>query len=99
MRKLEWMSAQILSKLQALTLRPLSVSQRFALLSFFCVLAITVLVCTASSAGLPRQLVAHDGPVIADLASRLFTSSVPAQFFAVSSCTLPASPAPLREFA
>ncbi len=68
----------MLSKLQALTLRRLSVSQRFALLSFFCVLAITVLVCVASSAVLRRQLVVHDGAVIADLASRLFTSSVPA---------------------
>ncbi len=60
----------MLSKLQALTLRRLSVPQRFALLSFFCVLAITVLVCAASSAVLRRQLVVHDGAVIGDLASR-----------------------------
>ncbi|TMH78448.1 MAG: PAS domain S-box protein, partial [Betaproteobacteria bacterium] len=93
------MSAQMLSKLQALTLRRLSVSQRFALLSFFCVLAITVLVCVASSAVLRRQLVAHDGAVIADLASRLFTSSVPAQFFAEPSGAPPAGAERLREFA
>jgi len=89
----------MLGKLHALTLRRLSVSQRFALLSFFCVLAITVLVCTASSAVLRRQLVAHDGAVIADLASRLFTSSVPAEFFAVSSGAPPAGAERLREFA
>src|SRR5260221_12867099 len=88
----------MLGKLQALTLR-LSVSQRFALLSFLCVLAITVLVCAASSAVLRRQLVAHDGAVIADLASRLFTSSVPAEFFAVPSGTPPAGAERLREFA
>src|SRR5882762_6202467 len=89
----------MLGKLHALTLRRLSVSQRFALLSFFCVLAITVLVCAASSAVLRRQLVAHDGAVIADLASRLFTSSVPAEFFAVSSGAPPAGAERLREFA
>src|SRR5260221_4156922 len=88
----------MLGKLQALTLR-FSVSQRFALLSFLCVLAITVLVCAASSAVLRRQLVAHDGAVIADLASRLFTSSVPAEFFAVPSGTPPAAAERLREFA
>ena len=89
----------MLNKLQALTLHRLSVSQRFALLSFFCVLAITVLVCAASSAVLRRQLVEHDGAVIGDLASRLFTSSVPAEFFAVPSGAPPASAARLREFA
>src|SRR6266571_5025761 len=89
----------MLSKLQALTLRRLSVSQRFALLSFFCVLAITVLVCVASSAVLRRQLVVHDGAVIGDLASRLFTSSVPAEFFAVPSGAPPAGAERLREFA
>src|SRR5437660_9363854 len=88
----------MLSKLQALT-RRLSVSQRFALLSFFCVLAITVLVCVASVAVLRRQLVVHDGAVIADLASRLFTSSVPAGFFAAPSGTAPAGAERLREFA
>ena len=88
----------MLSKLQALT-RRLSVSQRFALLSFFCVLAITVLVCAASSAVLRRQLVVHDGAVIADLASRLFTSSVPADFFSVPSGAPPAGAERLREFA
>src|SRR5467141_3521262 len=93
------MGARMLGKLQALTLRRLSVSQRFALLSFVCVLAITVLVCAASSAGLRRQLVEHDGVVIGDLASRLFTSSVPAEFFAVPSGAPPASAARLREFA
>src|SRR3989475_1744903 len=93
------MGARLLGKLQALTLRRLSVSQRFALLSFFCVLAITVLVCAASSAGLRRQLVEHDGAVIGDLASRLFTSSVPAEFFAVPSGAPPAGAARLREFA
>jgi len=51
------MGARMLGRLQVLTLRRLSVSQRFALLSFFCVLAITVLVCAASSAVLRRQLV------------------------------------------
>src|SRR6266571_3230991 len=89
----------MLSKLQALTLRRLSVSQRFALLSFFCVLAITVLVCVASSAVLRRQLVVHDGAVIADLASRLFTSSVPADFFAAPSGAPPTGAERLREFA
>src|SRR6266705_3011621 len=89
----------MLNKLQALTLRRLSVSQRFALLSFFCVLAITVLVCAACSAVLRRQLVVHDGAVIADLASRLFTSSVPAEFFAGPSGAPPAGAERLREFA
>src|SRR6195256_84487 len=93
------MGARRLGKLQALTLHGLSVSQRFALLSFFCVLAITVLVCVASSAVLQRQLVVHDGAVIADLASRLFTSSVPAGFFAGPSGTPPAGAERLREFA
>jgi len=89
----------MLHKLPALLRRRLSVSQRFALLSFFCVLAITVLVCVASSAVLRRQLVVHDGAVIADLASRLFTSSVPADFFAVPSGAPPAGAERLREFA
>src|SRR5438874_2799711 len=84
---------------KALMYRRLSVPQRFALLSFFCVLAITVLVCAASSAVLRRQLVVHDGAVIADLASRLFTSSVPAEFFAVPSGAPPAGAERLREFA
>src|SRR6266516_5573275 len=89
----------MLHKLPALLRRRLSVSQRFALLSFFCVLAITVLVCVASSAVLRRQLVVHDGAVIADLASRLFTSSVPAEFFAGPSGAPPAGAERLREFA
>src|SRR3989475_355270 len=93
------MGAQMLGKLQALTLPRLSVPQRFALLSFFCVLAIPVLVCVACGAVLRRQLVVHDGAVISDLASRLFTSSVPAEFFAVPSGAPPASAARLREFA
>ena len=84
---------------KALMYRRLSVPQRFALLSFFCVLAITVLVCVASSAVLRRQLVAHDGAVIADLASRLFTSSVPADFFSAPSGAPPAGAERLREFA
>ena len=79
--------------------RRLSVSRRFALLSFLCVLAITVLVCVASSAVLHRQLVVHDGAVIGDLASRLFTSSVPTGFFAAPSGTAPAGAERLREFA
>src|SRR5712671_3709643 len=89
----------MLGKLQALMHRRLSVPQLFALLSFFCVLAITVLVCVASSAVLHRQLVVHDGAVIGDLASRLFTSSVPAGFFAAPSGTAPAGAERLREFA
>src|SRR3989440_4784266 len=84
---------------KALMYRRLSVPQRFALLSFFCVLAITVLVCVASSAVLRRQLVVHDGAVIGDLASRLFTSSVPADFFSVPSGAPPAGAERLREFA
>src|SRR6266850_372006 len=89
----------MLGKLQALMHRRLSVSQRFALLRFFCVLAITVLVCAASSAVLRRQLFVHDGAVIGDLASRLFTSIVPAEFFAARSGTAPAGAERLREFA
>src|SRR5260370_28421754 len=89
----------MLGKLQALMRGRLSVSQRFALLSFLCVLAITVLVCVASGAVLRRQLVVHDGAVIADLASRLFPSSVPAGFFAAPSGTAPAPAERLREFA
>src|SRR5436309_13935516 len=81
------------------TLLRLSVSRRFALLSLLCVVAITLLVCVASSAVLRRQLVAHDGAVIGDLASRLFTSSVPADFVAVSSGAPPAGAERLREFA
>jgi PAS domain S-box-containing protein len=89
----------MLGKLQALKHSRLSVPQRFALLSFFCVLAITVLVCAASSAVLRRQLVVHDGAVIGDLASRLFTSIVSAEFFAARSGTAPAGAERLREFA
>jgi two-component system NtrC family sensor kinase len=90
---------KILGKLKALVRGRLSVSQRFVLLSFLCVLAVTVLVCVASSAVLRRQLVVHDGAVIADLASRLFTSSVPAEFFVVPSGAPPAGAEQLREFA
>src|SRR5260370_12173461 len=89
----------MLGKLQALMRGRLSVSQRFALLSFLCVLAITVLVCVASGAILRRQLVVHDGAVIGDLAARLFTSSVPAGFFAAPSGTAPAGAERLRELA
>src|SRR5438552_19208120 len=84
---------------KALMYRRLSVPQRFALLSFFCVLAITILVCVASGAVFRRQLVVHDGAVIADLASRLFTSSVPAEFFAAPSGAPPARAERLREVA
>src|SRR3989440_3352017 len=84
---------------KALMYRRLSVPQRFALLSFFCVLAITVLVCVASSAVLRHELVAHDGAVIGDLASRLFISSVPAEFFSAPSGAPPAGAERLREFA
>src|SRR5258706_576460 len=89
----------MLGRIQALTRRRFSVSRRFALLSFLCVLAITVLICVASSAILRRQLVVHDGAVIGDLAARLFTSSVPAGFFAAPSGTAPAGAERLREFA
>src|SRR5258708_39978610 len=89
----------MLGKIQSLIRRRLSLSRRFALLSFSCVLAITVLVCVASSAALHRQLVMHDGAVIGDLAPRLFTSSVPAGFFAAPSCTAPAGAERLREVA
>src|SRR5258705_23483 len=89
----------MLNNFRALTRRRLQVSRRFALLSFFCVLPITVLVCVASSAVLRRQLVVHDGAVIGDLASRLFTSIVPAEFFAAPSGAPPAGAERLREFA
>src|SRR5881396_2622926 len=89
----------MLGKLRALMRRRLSVSRRFALLSFLCVLAITVLVCGGASSVLRNQLVVHDGAVIGDLASRLFTSSVPSDFFAVSSGAPPAGAERLREFA
>jgi hypothetical protein len=89
----------MLPKLPALLRRPLSVSQRFALLSFFCVLAITVLVCAATSVVLQRQLVKHDGAVIGDLASLLFTSIVPAEFFAEPIGTPPIHAERLKEFA
>ena len=89
----------MLGKLQALMHRRLSVPQRFALLSFFCILAITILVCAAAGAVLRHQLVKHDGAVIGDLASRLFTSSVPAEFFAAPSGAAPAGAERLREFA
>ncbi len=86
-------------RLQALVSRRLSVSQRFALLSFLCILAITVLVCVTASAVLRRQLVMHDGAVIGDLASRLFTSTVPAGFFIAPSGAAPDGAERLREFA
>src|SRR6266704_1760809 len=88
----------MLSKLRAIMRRRLSVSRRFALLSFLCVLAITVLVCGGASTVLRNQLVVHDGVVIGDLASRLFTSSVPASFF-VAPGAAPAGAERLREFA
>src|SRR6266704_94924 len=88
----------MLGKLRALMRRRLSVSRRFALLSFLCVLAITVLVCGGASSVLRSQLVVHDGVVIGDLASRLFTSSVPASFFAAPGAA-PAGAERLREFA
>src|SRR5712691_9306069 len=89
----------MLGKLRALRHRRLSVPQRFALLSFFCVLAITVLVCAAASFVLQRQLVKHDGAVIGDLASLLFTSTVPAEFFAGPPGADPIDAERLREFA
>ena len=89
----------MLGKLQALKHSRLSVPQRFALLSFFCILAITILLCAAAGAVLRHQLVKHDGAVIGDLASRLFTSSVPAEFFAAPSGSAPAGAERLREFA
>ena len=61
----------MLGKLQAPMHRRVSVPQRFALLSFFCILAIAILVCAAAGAVLRHQLVKHDGAVIGDLASRL----------------------------
>src|SRR6266851_6797643 len=88
----------MLGRLQGLMLRRLSASRRFALLSFLCVLAITVLVCGGASTVLRSQLVMHDGVVIGDLASRLFTSSVPASFFAAPGAA-PAGAERLREFA
>src|SRR6266571_3556980 len=88
----------MLSKLRALMRRRLSVSRRFALLSFLCVLAITVLVCGGASTVLRNQLVVHDGVFIGDRASRLFTSSVPASFF-VAPGAAPAGAERLREFA
>jgi PAS domain S-box-containing protein len=89
----------MLGGLRALLRRRLSVSQRFALLSFLCVLAITVLICGAASAILRHELVKHDGAVIGDLASRLFTASVPAEFFAAPEGAAPAAAERLREFA
>jgi PAS domain S-box-containing protein len=89
----------MLARLQALIRGRLSVSQRFALMSFLCVLAITVLICFGASTVLRSQLVKHDGGVIGDLASRLFTSSVPASFFASQSGAAPANAERLREFA
>src|SRR5260221_344543 len=89
----------MLGRLQALMHRRLSVPQRFALLSFFCILAITILLCAAAGGVLRHQLVKHDGAVIGDLASRLFTSSVPAEFFAAPSGAAPAGAERLREFA
>src|SRR6266849_1777710 len=88
----------MLGKLRALMHRRLSASRRFAVLSFLCVLAITVLVCGGASTVLRSQLVMHDGVVIGDLASRLFTSSVPAGFFAAPGAA-PAGAERLREFA
>src|SRR6266545_6143934 len=88
----------MLGKLRALMRRRLSVSRRFSLMKFLCVLAITVLVCGGASAVLRRQLIEHDGAVIGDLASRLFTSSVPASFFAAPGAA-PAGAERLREFA
>src|SRR6266540_7285944 len=88
----------MLGKLRALMRRRLSVSRRFALLRFLCVLPITVLVCGGASTVLRNQLVVHDGAVIGDLASRLFTSRVPASFFAAPGAA-PAGAERLREFA
>jgi PAS domain S-box-containing protein len=81
------------------TLLRLSVSQRFALLSLLCVVAITLLVCAAASVVLQRQLVKHDGAVTGDLASLLFTSIVPAEFFAEPIGTAPVHAERLKEFA
>src|SRR3981189_2009132 len=89
----------MLGKLQALMHRRLSVPQRFALLSFFCILAITILLCAAAGAVLRHQLVKPDGAVLGDVSSRLFTSSVPAEFFATPSGAAPAGAERLREFA
>jgi len=55
----------MLGELQALTRRGSPVSGDCAA-ELLCVLAITVLVCVASSAILRRQLVVHDGAVIGD---------------------------------
>src|SRR3954464_965982 len=81
-------------------MRPtLAASQRFALLSFFCILAITVLICGSVGVVLDRELVKHDGAVTGDLASLLFTSTVFAAFFRTPAGAAPAGAERLREFA
>jgi PAS domain S-box-containing protein len=87
------------NKLRALVLRGLSVPQRFAVLTFLCVVAITVLVCGLTGIALRRELVKHDGAVTGDLASLLFASIVPAEFFAAPPGTEPPGAERLKEFA
>ena len=85
--------------LQLLIRRPLPASERFALLSFWSILAITVLICGSAGLVLDREIVEHDGTVTGDLASLLFTSTVPPEFFRSPPGTDPPGAERLLEFA
>jgi PAS domain S-box-containing protein len=56
----------------------LTLLQKFALLSFFCILGTTVAVCATGAAALQRYILDHDAVVVADLVGTLVTRSLPA---------------------
>lgn len=59
----------------------LTLLRKFALLSFLCILGITVAVCAAGAEFFSRHLVRHDATVVGDLATILITRSVPVSYF------------------
>lgn len=54
--------------------------QKFSLLSFLCVLGITVAVCATGAAFLRERLIQHDAAVVGDLVDALLTRSLPASY-------------------
>ena len=67
--------------------------QRFSLVTFLCVLGVTVLACAIGADLLTRHLVKHDAELVGDLARLLLTESIPASYFTRAS---PADPSAHR---
>jgi PAS domain S-box-containing protein len=59
----------------------LTLLQKFSILSFLCILGITVAVCVPTAAVFRRHLLEHDAAIVGPLARLLVTRSVPADAF------------------